>query len=197
MHKMSDITEEIKQRTKSRAEPEQALRAIDAVLYESGLNYEPDRALTIQTILSSHKAELERCWKACCQEIEPSVGDTYPFAIWDRVRLIENERASLQVRVAELLHEIEKGRQWNQLLELEMTNLRAIRDDSVADWREDAKGWAQKSQEHAAKQDQREADFCHGFASGLQAAAESLGGGGAEPGDENASEQSGANSDND
>jgi hypothetical protein len=75
----------------------------------------------------------------------------------------------------------ENGRQWNQLLELELTNLRAILTDGAADWKEDAKTWARKSQEHAKNQDQREADFCHGFASGLLAAAESLaGGGGAE-----------------
>ena len=124
---------------------------------------------------------------------------------------IEKQLAEAQVRIVEIQHErdqwkkiaetrmesletvsaqrdglsgdFEKARQWNQLLELELTNLRAILRDGAADWKEDANTWARKSQEHTAKQDQREADFCHGFASGLLAAAESLaGGGGAEQG---------------
>jgi len=32
----------------------------------------------------------ERCWKACLLEVEPPIHDTYPFAIWDRCKLLQD-----------------------------------------------------------------------------------------------------------
>ena len=32
----------------------------------------------------------ERCWKACLLEVEPPTHDTYPFAIWDRCKLLQD-----------------------------------------------------------------------------------------------------------
>ena len=52
----------------------------------------------------------ERCWKACLLEIEPPVHDTYPFAIWDRCRILQDSNHALESALAERQRMVENLR---------------------------------------------------------------------------------------
>lgn len=52
----------------------------------------------LETAERNFNALGERCWQACCMHIEPAVADTYPFAIWDRTRLLELALAEIHVK---------------------------------------------------------------------------------------------------